>query len=244
GLGALLGLLAAGMIQTETLGSIPTTYAAIGLGALLGLAIGAAAYRLAVGGASALTLGCLAAAVAAAISLHDPGTGGAGWFERRVPERPETIAEVASARAAQAAIEQVNFSDFWGGGQASGETATIAGLQVAAESAGAIARSQWAALPEPTQVLVTASAILGGVLGLAFGLLRPRAAGPAIAALAGSALWLGATTVLLARSGQPIPAMPTEQPGAWLIAWVLVALVGFAVQRRVIRPAALVAGDE
>ena len=160
-----------------------------------------------------------------------------------MPERPETIAEVASARAAQAAIEQVSFRDFWGGGQASDEPATIAGLQMAAESAGSIARSQWTALPESTQVLVTASAILGGVLGLAFGLLRPRAAGPTIAALAGSALWLGATTVLLIRSGRPIPAMPTEQPGAWLIAWVLVALVGFAVQRRVIRPAALVAGD-
>jgi len=117
-------------------------------------------------------------------------------------------------------------------------------LQVAAESAGALARGQWTALPGQTQTLVAAAAILGCVVGLALGLIRPRATGPAIAALAGSAIWLGATTVLLARSGQSMPAMPTEQPGAWLAAWLLVALVGFAVQRRVIRPAALVAGDE
>ncbi len=244
GLGALLGLMATGAIQNETLGGVPTIYAAIGLGSLLGLGIGAAMYRIAVGAAAALTLGGLAAVLAATISLHEPGTS---WFDgasRGVPERPETIAEVASARAARVAIERVSFDGLFEGTQAAGESSTIEGLQGAAATAGALARAEWAALPDQTHMLVTAAAILGCVVGLAIGLFRPRAAGPAVAALAGSALWLGATTVLLARSGQPVPPMPTQQPGAWLAAWLLVALVGFAVQRKVIRPAALVTGDE
>ena len=227
-LGALLGLGVAGMAQSETLLGMPTPYAAIGIGSLLGLAIGAAMYRLAVGGAAGLTLAGVAAGIAAAISLHTPPTApGAG-----TPPRPETIAE--AARSAQTTIEHARF----------GDALTLDTLHAAADSATSLAQAEWQALPEPTRNLVLAAAILGGVIGFAAGLIRPRTAGPAIAALAGAALWLGATTVLLARAGQPLPAMPSQQPGAWLTAWLLVALVGFGVQRRVIRPAALVAKDE
>jgi len=226
-LGALLGLGVAGMAQSETLLGMPTPYAAIGIGSLLGLAIGAAMYRLAVGGAAGLTLAGVDAGIAAAVSLHTPATPGAG-----VPERPETIAE--AALSAQTTIEHARF----------GDALTLDTLHAAADSASSLARAEWQALPEPTRNLVLAAAILGGVIGFAAGLIRPRTAGPAIAALAGAALWLGATTVLLARAGQPLPAMPSQQPGAWLTAWLLVALVGFGVQRRVIRPAALVAKDE
>lgn len=235
GVGAMLGLLAAGSIQSETLAGMPTPYAAIGLGSLLGLGVGAAMYRLAVGSAAALTLGAVAAVLAAALTLHGPGAGGGlmgGWGG--VPERPETIAETASARAARATVEHVGFGDGVG----------MDSLRAAAASANSFAQTEWAALPEQTRSLVLAAAILGCVVGFAAGLIRPRTAGPAIAALAGAALWLGATTVLLARAGQPVPALPTQQPGAWLLAWLLVALVGFAVQRRVIRPAALLAKDE
>jgi len=226
-LGALIGLAVSGSTESEQFLGMPTPYAAIGLGSLLGLGIGAAMYRVAVGGAAAVTLAGVAAVIAAAVSLHEPGGSG-------TPERPETIAEVARAGAARVTIEPVSLRD----------GVTLESLQAAAASTTSAVRAQWENLPESARSLVLAAAILGCVIGFAAGLIRPRTAGPAIAALAGTALWLGATTVLLARAGQPLPAMPGERPGAWLAAWLLVALVGFAVQRRVIRPAALVTKDE
>jgi hypothetical protein len=227
-IGALVGLVVAGSITTEQVAGVPTPYAAIGLGSLLGLGVGAAMYRLAVGGAAALTLAGVAAAITATVTLHEPGTSSGA------PERPETIAEVSQARSTRAAIKPASF----------GDEITMDELRAAAASTGSMVRSQWETLPEQSRTMALAAAILASVVGFAFGLIRPQTVGPAIAALAGAALWLGATTVLLARAGQPLPPMPMERPGAWLAAWLLVALVGFAVQRRVIRPAALVARDE
>ena len=224
--GALLGLAVGGSIPSDQLLGMPAPYAAIGLGSILGLGIGAAMYRLAVGAAAALTMGGLAAALTAAISLHEPAPAGGS-----MPERPETIAELA---ATEAAVAPVGFRDEF----------TLDALGSAAASARSALQAEWQSLPSQTRSLAMAAAILGCVVGFAGGLIRPRTAGPAVAALAGAALWLGATTVLLARSGQPLPALPTQQPGAWLLAWVLVALVGFALQRRVIRPAALVSRDD
>lgn len=226
--GAMVGLAASNAVTTDQVAGIPTPYAAIGLGSLLGLGVGAAMYRLAVGGAAAVTLAGVAAVVAAAVTLHQPDAGASG------AERPETIAEVARARESHVAIEPVSLRD----------RITLENLQAAAASTGSMMRGQWEALPEQNRSLVLAASILGCVVGFAFGLIRPRTVGPAIAALAGAALWLGATTALLARAGQALPPMPSQRPGAWLAAWLLVALVGFAVQRRVIRPASLVATDD
>lgn len=223
-IGALLGLAVSSSWQGEAFAGLPAPYAAIGLGSLLGLAIGAAMYRLAVGGAAALTLAGVAGALAAAVALHEPTTGAAA-------ERPETIAEAEALRAPDPRIEHVSLTD----------DPTIDGLRAAAADAGAVLRAQWEAVPEHVRGMVLAASTLGCVLGFAAGLIKPRTAGPAVAALAGSGLWIGSTTALLVQAGREAPPMPTERPGAWLAAWMLVALIGFAVQRRVIRPASLVA---
>lgn len=220
--GALLGLAISSGWEGQAPGGIPAPYAAIGIGSLLGLAIGAAMYRLAVGGAAALTLAGVAGAIAAAVALHEPAPAAA--------DRPETIAEASRPGSAAVRIEEVAFDP----------KSTLGDLRAAAESAGSVLRQEWASVPEEARSMVLAASILGCVLGFAVGVIRPRTAGPAVAALAGSALWIGATTLLLIQAGREAPPLPTARPGAWLIAWLLVALVGFAVQRRVIRPAALV----
>jgi hypothetical protein len=224
--GALLGLAVSASWQGDTLAGIPAPYAAIGLGSLLGLAIGAAMYRLAVGGAAAVTLAGVAAALAAAVALHEPAAAPA--------ERPETVAEAESLRAPQHEVTHASFT----------EDISLDQLRAAAADAGSLLKQEWEAVPEHVRSMVLAAAILGCVVGFAAGVIKPRTAGPAVAALAGSGLWIGATTALLIQAGRQLPPMPSERPGAWLIAWLLVALVGFAVQRRVIRPAALVAKSD
>lgn len=224
-LGALIGLVIAGQVHAESLGGVPAPYAAIGIGALVGLGVGALMYRLAVGIAGGLTLAGVAGVIAACVMLQHPAPG--------VPERPETRAEAAALRPVSTHAEPVDFAD----------SLSISGLRTAATSVGDLAAAQWQAVPDEARSLILAGSILGCVFGFAFGVIRPRTAGPAVAALAGSALWLAGATSLLARTGRPLPPLPAEQPGPWLAAWLLVALVGFAVQRRVIRPAALVERD-
>lgn len=226
GVGAIVGLWASTVIQTQTLGSIPTPYVTIGLGSLAGLAVGAAMYRLAIGTAGGLVMGCAAAAVTIAVHLHAPVTGG----QSAIPERPETAAEAAALSAAIQATPAVVPAGF-GSGEASDSLRDAA--STAASSIGSVVGAEWNALPESLQPLALAAAILGCVIGFAAGLLKPRTVGPAVAALAGAALWLGATTILLTRAGNAPPILPTQQPVGWLAAWLGVAVVGFIVQRRV-----------
>ncbi|HZW08845.1 MAG TPA: hypothetical protein VFF69_02995 [Phycisphaerales bacterium] len=220
--GALLGLAVSASWQGGQVAGVPAPYAAIGLGSLLGLAIGAAMYRLAVGGAAAITLAGLAGALAAAVALHEPPTGPPA-------DRPDTTAQAAGAESPR--IEHAGF----------GDDLSLDQLRAAADDAGSRLRAEWEAIPGHVRTLVTAASILGCVVGFAAGVIKPRTAGPAVAALAGAGLWIGATTALLIQAGRQPPPMPTERPGAWLVAWMLVALIGFAAQRRVFRPAALVA---
>lgn len=238
GVGALFGLWASTVIPTETLGNVPTAYVTIGVGSLAGLAVGAAMYRLAIGTVGGLVFGCAAAALTIAISLQGP-TGAPA-----VPDRPETVAEAAALRAASADTPTTGGTVIPAG---FGEDLSALEFREAASAAasgiGALARAEWAAVPDSLQPLALGAAILGCVVGFAAGLLKPRTIGPAVAALAGAALWLGATTVLLTRAGNTPPVMPGDQPLAWLAAWLGVAIVGFIVQRRVGRPKALLASD-
>ncbi len=220
GVGAVFGLWASTIIPSDTLGSVPTAYVTTGSGSLLGLAIGAAMYRLAIGTAGGLVFGCLAAALTTAVSLHSTSP-----LERHtVPDRPETVAEAAAMQTAatDATILPAYFST-----ERSAEL-----LRETATAARSFVDAGLAALPAQLQPLALAAAILGCVLGFAAGLLKPRTVGPAVAALAGAALWLGATTFLLARTGHALPAMPSQQPAPWLLAWLGVAAIGFIVQRR------------
>lgn len=220
-LGALVGLVAARMVEPDALVGAPTPYLAIGLGSLIGLGVGAAMYRLAVAAAGGAVLGLAGGALAVVLSLHTPVTN------------PDGAAQpgpaVATAPAEPARVEPVAFA----------EGLSAEAVSEAAASVGHTLRAQWEALPDRTRPLALACAILGCVVGLAAGLIRPRTIGPAAAALAGSVLWLGATTALLSVAGQPLPPTPGQAPVGWLAAWLGVALVGFAVQRRVVRPAAL-----
>lgn len=219
--GAVLGLSAAAVIPADTLANIPTAFLTIGIGSLLGLLIGAAMYRLVIGTAGAVVFGSLAAAIAIAVGMHAtvppaPGTP---------PERPETIAEAAAIQTA--ATETTIMPASFG----TEEPARL--LDETATAAGSFARATLATLPARIQPLALAAAILGCVVGFATGLLKPRTVGPAVAALAGTALWLGATTVLLIRTGHVPPAMPAAQPAPWLAAWLGVAAIGFIVQRHI-----------
>jgi hypothetical protein len=240
GVGALFGLWASTVIQTPTLGNIPTAYVTIGVGSLLGLAIGAAMYRIAIGASGGLVLGCAAGVVTIAVHLHTPNTLG----HTTIPERPETTAEAAALRAefaitseSAASVVPVGFAE-----QLSGENLREF-ASAAASGVGSLVKAEWAAVPDTLRPLALGAAILGCVVGFAAGLLKPKTIGPAVAALAGAALWLGATTVLLTQAGNAPPIMPSDQPLPWLGAWIGVAVIGFIVQRRVGKPTASLAGD-
>ncbi|QKK07386.1 MAG: hypothetical protein HND58_03945 [Planctomycetota bacterium] len=185
GVGALFGLWASTVIPTETLGNVPTAYVTIGVGSLAGLAVGAAMYRLAIGTVGGLVFGCAAAALTIAISLQGP-TGAPD-----VPDRPETVAEAAALRAASAGTPTTGGTVIPAGfGEDLSALEFREAASAAASGVGTCAQNG-RRCPTRSNRSRLGAAILGCVVGFAAGLLKPRTIGPAVAALAGAALWLG-----------------------------------------------------
>ena len=259
GLGAFLGLAGASLFMPESIATIPVAYWTIGLGALVGLILGALLYRLVIGASTAFTAAALAGALVAAVLVGLPQLPATSPHDtpHAAPPRPETMAQAISQHQSRAPyhtlstrstppslnIEQlaqdlnIRTIALHTNPDTDPASHAVQGLSAATLDIHSFIPEQWASLPAKAQQPITAAAILGACLGLALGLLRPRAAGPAVAALAGSSLWLGATTLILLKTGTDLPARPAEQPAWWLIAWLAVATVGFVIQRKRKSPA-------
>jgi len=263
GLGAFLGLAAASLFMPESIATIPVAYWTIGLGALIGLILGALLYRLVIGASTAFTAAALAGALVAAVLVGLPQLPATSPHTtphatpHLAPPRPETMAQAIAQHQPSAPgrmlstrsippslnIEQlaqdlnIRTIALHTNPDTDPASHAVQGLSAATLDIHSFIPEQWASLPAKAQQPITAAAILGACLGLALGLLRPRAAGPAVAALAGSSLWLGATTLILLKAGTDLPARPAEQPAWWLIAWLAVATVGFVIQRKRKSPA-------
>lgn len=198
---------------TSAFWGLPPEVPAIGLGAILGLVVGALLYRVAVG---LFAAGSLAAAACAALLVFTPG---AITPPDRSPVASRWTDAIVLPTSSQPATAPAPTA----------ETSAFDSLTSAAEDA-------WSRIDPAHRRPVAGAMILAALVGFAAGLIRPRVIAPAIASGGGAALWLAMSASIAHAAGVNGLAMPHESPIPWLAAWFLAALVGLFLQTRARRP--------
>ncbi len=224
--------------------SVPVTWLAIGVGAMLGLMLSKGIHRLVITLSTALTSAGLAGVLTAVVLTGSPVLSSRVDHQPLQP-RPETMAEVrAGPPAASAPTRSVSriVPVAWSAPDASpspgqNETSSAHAMPATNPPASMLWHSmvsRWNGLPVSTRRLIAAAAMLGSCLGLFFGFFRPRHSAPIAAALAGSLLWLGASAVLSCNIGLTNAAgwLHSTVPAYGLGLWLMVAAVGFWFQCR------------
>lgn len=92
------------------------------------------------------------------------------------------------------------------------------------------ARAEWNATPEALRTLVIGAAIGGLLIGLLLGTLAPTASTTIVSAFGGSLLWLGGVRLLLLQASVETAGLLPKTASVTLLLWILVALVGVAIQ--------------
>jgi hypothetical protein len=239
-LGALIGLLIDDTANTGMPGWVVPTLCAVILAVFAAIT-----YRVAAAVMLALALGlaCPMAVIAVNDLQLDRGRGISAdgdesivvddsisdWIEKH--DDPE------SREKARLAIEQARASV----SQRIGEVATRYGLeeQTAAgiEQAKSIGRAiadailaQWHGAPKRLKPIVSLATIVGALSGLIIGLVARRLGDCAVTAMVGGALWMASAQVIAVRVGAPDGPWLLKSPGTWLGVWLIVAIIGLAVQ--------------
>ena len=84
--------------------------------------------------------------------------------------------------------------------------------------------------PVHQRVILAGGLIVGGIVGLLFGMLMPTRSAGLITALLGSAIWLSNAGFLLESSPVGGGVLLDRSPTALLIIWGVVAAIGVAIQ--------------
>ena len=147
--------------------------------------------------------------------------------ERRTLERRDATAARIVERVATEERDAIEPRDAW---RRAGDVVGRAGHAAAGEIDAW--REWWVALGERDRSALFLAALAAGAAGLAVGVLFPRMAATAATAALGSAAWLWAGTWLAFAMRAPQRERLPESPGAWLILWGVITLVGMLLQSR------------
>jgi hypothetical protein len=186
----------------------PSPYVGLAAGGCMGLVAGVVLYRFAV----AITTGAalaLAGALIAAVGLH---------FGQNLPsmvsDGPAKAAEQAKASEGEKPV-QVLAEQVTGFMKASAESVS----------------QEWSEFPAHQRMIVSASAVGGGIFGFLVGLIFPKRASAVSTALFGAAVWLPCGLWLVNSAEAPGREF-LNKGGAigWLVVWLTVSALGFAFQ--------------
>ena len=75
-----------------------------------------------------------------------------------------------------------------------------------------------------------ASVVGGALAGFALGLAVPRKGAAVVTSFGGAAIWMPAAVWLLCATPIPLEGALPAIPAAWLIAWVVISVVGTWIQ--------------
>lgn len=235
--GAIGGFFAAGMIGVERIGDVPTPFAGLGVGGVLGMGIAASLYNftVAVGfGAVAGLTGILVSATwlelhgqalapeRAAITVQHDRLAAIDAEHALILARPERAER--TGRAARDADR----SD-------QGDSAGVALTEQARELAWALAdeaRARWGTLDPRSQMVIALSGLGSAFVGFLIGLVLPGRSAAAATALLGSAVWITGAVWLAGALDAPGREYLDRGPKEWLIVWLGVACVGLGLQLR------------
>jgi hypothetical protein len=93
-------------------------------------------------------------------------------------------------------------------------------------------RQTWAETSPALRPYLAGSAILGAALGMFIGILAPGVTASIVTAFGGSLLWLGGARVLGEHFALTEASWLPGRGMTWLLLWIVVALIGFAIQWR------------
>jgi hypothetical protein len=188
----------------------PSPYVGLAAGGCLGLVAGIVLYRFAV---AIVTGGALAMAgvLVAATALH---FGPVQNAPSMVADGPAKAAEQAKTEQGEKAVQVL-------ADQVTGF------MKASAESVG----KEWSEFPPHQRMIVSASAVAGGLFGFLAGLIFPRRAAAVSTALFGAAVWLPCGLWLVNAAEAPGREF-LNKGGAigWLVVWLTVSALGFAFQ--------------
>ncbi|MDI9403966.1 MAG: hypothetical protein QM516_08840 [Limnohabitans sp.] len=195
------------------------------VGALLGLVVVAATWRLMYGAAAAVVFGC-AASIVALLAID------AGWIDARVTTgsanaatHEEHSSVLGQPVRGQSGRDQ-NELPFRHDDQA--RAALLERTPVFLQPLVDWADARWHAEPKQSRTFLAAAAAGGGFIGLILGSWLPNTFAAALTSLVGSIFTLVGAAPLLARVTERF-SMP-ERPLGWLLLWASLALAGWLLQ--------------
>ncbi len=208
---------------------IPIEFWGLGGGAIVGLGLAFALFRVAVAGAAGLTLGVLGL------------MGGMAYAVQTSPP-PEPPAEVEAAPRARSAGPAATFLSREEIEEAAAEVGEAAGVVLAdarersehfLDTVRESMSRRWEAMEPKGRSVVVAAAVGGAFVGVLLGLLAPKRSTALVTALAGAGVMVGAALWLfeaLAPERAEGLGLLDRPASTWLIVWGVLGVIGLLVQ--------------
>lgn len=218
-------------VQIPDIAGLPGSIVAGAVGAAVGVVIALVAMRLVVAAASGATAAAAAAGLAVLFAPHLPeGIIGAPSTAPPTASVPAPVVQpVAWPDTPNSMSDEVAPSD---AGEQPQEPDTPAGLttEVVTEKASAA----WQRVPETVQGEAALVILACGLGGAMLGAIWPARIASATTAFLGAAIWPIGAMHMQSLAGTPLPIeqVPTT---TWLIAWLVLGIVGLGIQRLVVR---------
>lgn len=247
--GALGGFLLVPLLGFEKILELPSPYAGLIFGGLLGLIGAIVVFRLAVAISASAAL-AVAGLLGGMVFLQLSPAGGSGGgstgtssSERGTDRRGATgeladelreLVKDSPLEDAEGRVRDVGRESMERLDEGTrGLVRSVAGRSRAfVDSLAAQGRALWASTGHRERTILLGSTLLGAAGGLLLGLAAPRRSASIVSAMAGSAVWLASAVWLIHAIEMPGREMLDRSPIAWVTVWLAVALVGMVLQGR------------
>lgn len=218
--GLFAGFTLANHVNVPDLANIPGPLIAGAGGAALGVVIALVAMRLVVSAASGITAAAAAAGIAILVTPH-------------LPPKPATPQPAPTVVVQPVSLPQDGFGSPEAQAAPQSATASVLSTRAIAEQAG----DAWDRVPEEFQGQAALAIIAFGLFGAMLGAIWPARVASATTAFMGAAIWPLGAIQIQAATGTPLPIEETPTQ-AWLLAWLVLGVVGLGIQRLVVRKVA------
>ncbi len=224
--GLFAGFTLANHVSVPDLANIPGPLIAGAGGAALGVVIALVAMRLVVSAAAGITAAAAAASIAVLVTPHLPPQSSS--------PQPAPAAEVQPIAFSQTGFDQpIDFAE----SQPTDTTIADAGSSLSTRAITDQAEAAWDRVPEEFQGHAALGIIAAGLFGAMLGAVWPARVASATTAFMGAAIWPLGAIQIQAAAGTPLPIEETPTQ-AWLLAWLVLGIVGLGIQRLVVRKVA------
>lgn len=246
-LGSVIGALALPLMGVMQVGSIPSVYIGLGVGALAGLIASCLLFRMALIVSSGIVfaaVGLLGASVY--LDQKSPGTIDPparlllGTSDRPESATPEDTSASDSYLVTKSGNDEAQRITPSLSGSAGGDALVNAALPKVQEQAkrarafldetGKRTSAAWASIGTRERLILTGGGVVGAVLGVLFGVAMPKRSGAMVTSLFGASVAFVATVWLAGAADSTIAGVLDQPPMTIAIALAIATVVGMAIQ--------------